>query len=185
MRVSKLPEEVVKEIQFLKTKEGGFKTLSEIKEIISEKYGIDLSINRISRVARFGDIKRVSIGFEEEDIEYLKEKYGSVSAGVKNLVKRDKYLQKMPADVALFRAVTYLRMASKEKPDYKLEFKDCVNLLLQEGIAKTTADAISIIGDLQGERYLCRERDGKIYIPRERLPSPELRILGMFGMSKQ
>ena len=172
VRLSDIPEKVLAEIEkFVKEQKGKVPVTSQgdietLPDLVEKKFGYRLSPSQIYTLQKGEKTYRVKLDIET--IRELEEKFGSVGAGVKKLLK---YYgkQKLPPKLR----EPYKVLASKGE----LTPPEIEELLLP--FVKESREVWTIVRDLAKHGYLTRSKDGKYIVHKfRRDPAIEL-IMGL------
>lgn len=172
-----VPEAIIERIRFLKSKEGGYRTLDQVRAIIIKEYGLDMSINRIGRLAAHGNVERHSIGLLPEEKAWLEERFGGITKGVRSLVVEDMHAQKLPGDERGRKAFEALVMASNTAPGNALSWADCC-AIVQKACAIDYRETCQVIGELQRDLYISRTATGQFLVHIKRKTDPMVEFMG-------
>lgn len=140
----------------------------QIAEKIKKEFGYEFKTSQIYRLAR---PERKTVKIERDIADMLEDEFGSVSGGIKEVVKFAKRSLPKPPP--------HLRRAISQLGGRIMEYDDAVRELNVWGYE----DPDKVIGELSKLGYL-RNENGKLHILRYRIPT-ELDLLQFFaGMSK-
>jgi len=173
VRLKDIPEETLKEIEkFIKENSDKYPVWNDAEEnlvkLIEKKFGYRLSPSQVYALRKGEKIYRIKLDIEA--IRALEEEFGSVSAGIKKLLKYYKTIQ-LPPDLKKYHKAL-LNKGKELSPD---EIVETLRPLCED-----ESKIWKIIGELRKRGYIDRDRKGK-YIIHEIGLDPMLQIALMFG----
>ena len=173
VRLKDIPEETLKEIErFIKENSDKYPVWNDTEEnlvkLIEKKFGYKLSPSQVYALRKGEKTYRIKLDIEA--IRALEEEFGSVSAGIKKLLKYYKTIQ-LPSHLKKY----HKALLSKGN---ELTSEEIVEAL--KPLCKDENEIWRIVGELRKRGYIDRDRKGK-YIIHEVGIDPMLQIALMFG----